>query len=183
MSFELDTERTIEAIAETFHLDPFDPDDWHLDRFGADLGDSIAALAGVVFAERRGCLRAPEDLIIDVHSILDLHSFPLVICLWEPGAESTFIGSGVEDARELVSDVLCVGPGVIIEALESLLEVVANAYSTARGQGRTMTRAASLPAIRPQAAGAIGEWRRWSHPRVAASTSRGNRVAVLSLAG
>ena len=181
MSFELDTELAIEAIAETFHLDPAEPDEWHLDRFGADLGDSIAALAGVVFAPRRGCLRGPEDLIIDVHSILDLHSFPLVVCLWEHGDDSTFIGSGVEDARELVSDVLCVGPGVVIEALESLLEVVANAYASARGQGRTMTRAASLPAIRP-AAGVASEWRRWSHPRVAASTSRGNRVAVLSLA-
>jgi hypothetical protein len=182
LEFELDTELAIEAIAETFHLDPNDPDEWHLDRFGADLGDSIAALAGVVFAPRRGCLRGPEDLIIDVHSILDLHSFPLVVCLWEPGADSTFIGSGVEDARELVGDVLCVGPGVIIEALESLLEVVANAYTTARGQGRTMTAAATLPAIRP-AAGATTEWRRWSHPRVAASPSRGNRVAVLSLTG
>jgi hypothetical protein len=182
MAFELDTELAIEAIAETFDLDPAEPDRWHLDRFGADLGDSIAALAGVVFAPRRGCLQAPEDLIIDVHAILDLHTFPLVVCLWEPGAESTFIGSGVEDARELVSDVLCVGPGVVIEALESLLEVVANAYTTARGQGRTMTRAATLPALRPQTVGAAGESRRWSHPRVAASASRENRVAVLSLA-
>jgi hypothetical protein len=183
MDFELDIDRTIEALAATYNLDPNDPDDWHLDRFGADLGDSIAALAGVVFAPRRGCLNLPEDLIIDVHSILDLHSFPLVVCLWEPGVDSTFIGSGVEDARELVTDVLCSGPGVIIEALESLLEVVANAYASARGQGRTMTRAAAVPAIRPQTAGAIGEWRRWSHPRVAASTSRGNRRAVLSLTG
>ena len=183
MDFELDTGLAIEAIAETFHLDPSDPDEWRLDRFGADLGDSIAALAGIVFAPRRGCLRAPEDLIIDVHSILDLHSFPLVVCLWEPGDDSTFIGSGVEDARELVSDVLCAGPGVIVEALESLLEVVAYAYTTARGQGRTMTRAATMPALRPHAAGVAGEWRRWSHPRVAASSSRGNRVAVLSLAG
>ena len=182
MEFELDTERTIEAIAETYHLDPNEPEEWHLDRFGADLGDSIAALAGVVFASRRGCLLGPEDLIIDVHSILDLHSFPLVVCLWEPGADSTFIGSGVEDARELVTDVLCAGPAVIIEALESLLDVVANAYVTARGQGRTMTRAATVPALRP-APGATGEWRRWSHPRVASSPSRGNRVAVLSLAG
>jgi hypothetical protein len=73
---------------------------------------------------------------------------------------------------------------VIVEALESLLEVVASTYVSARGQGRTMTRAAALPALRPQtAAGATGELRRWSHPRVAASPSRGNRVAVLSLAG
>ena len=149
-----------------------------------DLADSIAALAGVVFAPRHGCLSTPEDLIIDVHSVHDLHSFPLVICLWEPDVGSDFIGSGVEDARELVSDVLCVGPGVILEALESLLEVVANTYASARGQGRTTTRAAALPALRPQAAaGATGEWRRWSHPRVAASPSRGNRVAVLSLVG
>ena len=183
MDFELDIDRTIETIAETYDLDPGDPDDWRLDRFGVDLGDSIAALAGIVFAPRRGCLRGPEELLIDVHSILDLHTFPLVVCLWEHGDDSTFIGSGVEDARELVSDVLCVGPGVIIEALESLLEVVANAYASARGQGRTTTRAGSLTAIRPQTAGVAGEWRRWSHPRVASSPSRGNRLAVLSLTG
>ena len=34
MDFELDTELAIEAIAETFHLDPSEPDEWHLDRFG-----------------------------------------------------------------------------------------------------------------------------------------------------
>jgi hypothetical protein len=184
VSFELDTERTIEAIADTFDLDPCEPDEWRLDHFGADLGDSVAALAAVVFAPRHGCLSGPEDVLIDVHSVFDSHSFPLVVCLWEPGAGAAFIGSGVEDARELVSDLLCAAPGVIVEALESLLHVVANTYESARGQGRTATRAAALPAIRPRtAAGATGELRRWSHPRVAASPSRGNRVAVLSLAG
>jgi hypothetical protein len=186
MEFELDTQRAIDAISEVFGIDPDQPDEWRLDRFGADLGDSIAALADIVFAPRRDALHTPEELIIDVHAILDLHSFPLVICLWEPGADNAFIGSGVEDARELVGDVLCSGPGVVIEALESLLEVVANAYASARGQGRTTTRTAARPALRPQslAGAAGGEWRRWSHPRVASSASGGSgRVAVLSLAG
>jgi hypothetical protein len=184
-TFELDPEKAIEAVAEVFGLDPDEPEEWRLDRFGADLGDSIAALAGIVFAPRRDALRAPEELIIDVHALIDLHSFPLVVCLWEEGADNSFIGSGVEDARELVADVLVAGPAVIVEALESLLEVVANAYSAARGQGRTNTRTAARPALRPQIATGTsgGEWRRWSHPRVAASPSGRCRVAVLSLAG
>ena len=184
MPFELDTDKAIEAIAEVFHIDPEDTEEWRLDRFGADLGDSIAALADIVFAPRRDALTCPEELIIDVHAILDLHSFPLVVCLWEPGADSAFLGSGVEDARELVGDVLCVGPAVIIEALESLLEVVANAYEGSRSQGVTQARTASLPAIRPPAtAGAAGVWRRWSHPRIASTSSRRNFTAALSLTG
>ena len=76
MPFELDTDKAIEAIAEVFHIDPEDTEEWRLDRFGADLGDFIAALADIVFAPRRDALTCPEELIIDVHAILDLHSFP-----------------------------------------------------------------------------------------------------------
>ena len=83
MTFKLDQEKAIDAIAEVCHLDPDDTEEWRLDRFGVDLGDSIAALADIVFAPRRDALVCPEELIIDVHAILDLHAFPLVVCLWE----------------------------------------------------------------------------------------------------
>jgi len=184
--FELDKEGAVEAIAEVFDIDPANPDDWQLDRFGADLGDSIAAVADIVFSPRRDLISGPGELLVDVHAILDLHAFPLVVCLWEPGAGNAFIGSGVEDARELVGDVLCAGPGVVIEALESLLEVVANAYASAtEGAGTPRTRAATIQATRAAATAgvAIPEWRRFSHPQIASSASGGNRRAVLSLAG
>ncbi|MGI8460580.1 MAG: hypothetical protein ACR2OC_02935, partial [Solirubrobacterales bacterium] len=120
--------------------------------------------------------------IIDVHAIIDLHSFPLVVCLWEPGA-GAFIGSGVEDARELVVDPLALGPAVIVEALESLLVVISAAHDSARGHGNS--RVAARPLLRQGAAELAprAEWRRWSHPRIASSPSGTNRKAVLSLSG
>ena len=185
MRFELDREGAIAAIGEVFRLDPAESDEWRLDRFGADLGDSIAALADIVFAPRRDLIRGPGELVIDVHAILDLHSFPLVICLWEPGAGNAFIGSGVEDARELVGDVLTASPEVVVEALEAVLEVVSAAYASgvedAPG-GHPRVRVAAL-----RHAGRAGApahvWRRFSHPQIASSASGHNRKAVLSLTG
>ena len=185
MRFELDRDGAVEAVAEVFGLDPDEPEDWRLDRFGADLGDSIAALADIVFASRRDLMRGPDDLVIDVHAILDLHSFPLVVCLWEPGAGNAFIGSGVEDARELVGDVLTMGPGIVVEALESLLDVVSNAYASGEEVGdgaHPRLRAAALRHVRRSNSPAP-VWRRFSHPQIASSASGENRRAVLSLTG
>lgn len=123
--FTIDANAAIDAVAALWDLDPSEPSEWRLERFGSTLGLSVELLAGMAFAPTRGLVQGPEAEI-RVYAVDDSHCTPMLVCL--AGEDGPMLCTGIEDFEELLPESRDGSPLLILEALQRLLDVAGETW-------------------------------------------------------